>query len=150
MAVISSCIIKLILPKSPMNKIINFSMSVFLLTLMFSGLLFDNINLEPELCFDDFFDLNNSNNLDKKLEILKQSTTIGATEKKLQELVRQDLLLKKINPIKILINININNKSSILINKMEIFVKEGEEYDEKTIKNYISQKYNIVPEIKYI
>ena len=45
-------------------------------------------------------------------------------------------LLKKINPIKILINININNKSSILINKMEIFVKEGEEYDEKTIKNY--------------
>lgn len=150
-AIISSYIIKIILPKSQMSKIINFSISIFLLSIMFSDLNFNNINLNFDSNIsDNFYSFNdNIEDFNKKLEILRETKTFGAIEKKLQEIVRQDLLLKNINPIKILININTNDKSSILINKMEIFLKEGEEYDEKTIKNYIGQKYNIVPDIKY-
>ena len=49
------------------------------------------------------------------------------------------MIYKKINPLKILININTKDESSILINSIEIFVKNGEEYDESMIKNYINK-----------
>ena len=62
-------------------------------------------------------------------------------------MVKQDLIYKKINPVKILININTKDESSILINSIEIFVKNGEEYDESMIKNYINNKYDVIPQI---
>ena len=134
----------MILPKTGAGKIINFSMSIFLLSIMFSGLFFGDIKIEPDFDIITEFD-----DIDEKLSSLKETKTFGEIERKLEDKVKQDLLLNKISPLKILININTDDKSNILIKRMEIFLKEGEEYDERKIKNYINKKYNIIPEIKF-
>ncbi len=132
----------MILPDGKMGKVVNFSFSLFLLVAMFSGIFFKDFSFEENV--DLFYEIDD---VSERLEKLRESKTIGEVEKKLTQMVKQDLLMKNIVPLKILINININDKSSILINRMEIFMKEGEEYDEDVIKKIIVKKYGIEPDI---
>lgn len=123
---------------------INFSMSIFLLSCIFSGLILKKTSFNLDI------DINNEIvGINERLEALKELKTLGAVENKLKEMIKQDLLLKGIKDPKILININTNNKSSILINQVEIFVGKGEEKNEDIIKNCIKEKYEVVPIIIY-
>ena len=134
--------VKIILPESGMGRLVNLVMSIFLLSCMFSGFVFKDfdINLNFDVC--DY-----GEDISKKFDEIKKNKTLGEVEKQLQNMVKQDLIYKKINPVKILININTKDESSILINSIEIFVKNGEEYDESMIKNYINNKYDVIPQI---
>lgn len=144
LAVISGCIVRIISPNGGMGKIINFSMSVFLLSCIFSGLVF------KDPCVNLDFSINDEMmNVDERLKTLKEQKTLGAVENKLKEIMMQDLLLKGIKNPKISININTNDKSSILINQVEIFVDKGEEKNEDMIKSYIEEKYKVIPHIIY-
>ncbi len=126
---------------------INFSMSIFLLSCIFSGLILKKTSFNLDI---DINDINNEIvGINERLEALKELKTLGAVENKLKEMIKQDLLLKGIKDPKILININTNNKSSILINQVEIFVGKGEEKNEDIIKNCIKEKYEVVPIIIY-
>lgn len=142
LATVVGCMVKIILPESGMGRLVNLVMSIFLLSCMFSGFVFKDfdINLNFDVC--DY-----GEDISKKFDEIKKNKTFGEVERQLQNMVRQDLIYKKINPLKILININTKDESSILINSIEIFVKNGEEYDESMIKNYINNKYDVIPEI---
>ncbi len=142
LATVVGCMVKIILPESGMGRLVNLVMSIFLLSCMFSGFIFKDfdINLNFDVC--DY-----GEDISKKFDEIKKNQTFGEVERQLQNMVRQDLIYKKINPVKILININTKDESSILINGIEIFVKNGEEYDESMIKNYINNKYDGIPEI---
>lgn len=142
LAVVAGCIVRMISPNSGMGKIINFVMSIFLLSCLFSGVILRDFDLDSDIDIIDQVD-----DITEKLEEIKEKKTLGEMENKIKEMVRKDLLLKKVNVTKILININTNDKSNILINSMEIFIKEGEEYDEEEIKSYIYLKYNVIPNI---
>ncbi len=134
--------VKIILPESGMGRLVNLVMSIFLLSCMFSGFIFKDfdINLNFDVC--DY-----GEDIGRKFDEIKKNKTFGEVERQLQNMVKQDLIYKKINPVKILININTKDESSILINSIEIFVKNGEEYDESMIKNYINNKYDVIPQI---
>lgn len=142
LATVVGCMVKIILPESGMGRLVNLVMSIFLLSCMFSGFIFKDfdINLNFDVC--DY-----GEDISKKIDEIKKNQTFGEVERQLQNMVRQDLIYRKINPLKILININTKDESSILINSIEIFVKNGEEYDESMIKNYINNKYDVIPEI---
>ena len=142
LATVVGCMVKIILPESGMGRLVNLVMSIFLLSCMFSGFVFKDfdINLNFDVC--DY-----GEDISKKFDEIKKNKTFGEVERQLQNMVRQDLIYKKINPVKILISINTKDESSILINSIEIFVKNGEEYDESMIKNYINNKYDVIPEI---
>lgn len=142
LATVAGCMVKIILPESGMGRLVNLVMSIFLLSCMFSGFVFKDfdINLNFDVC--DY-----GEDISKKFDEIKKNKTLGEVEKQLQNMVKQDLIYKKINPVKILININTKDESSILINSIEIFVKNGEEYDESMIKNYINNKYDVIPQI---
>lgn len=142
LATVVGCMVKIILPESGMGRLVNLVTSIFLLSCMFSGFVFKDfdINLNFDVC--DY-----GEDISKKIDEIKKNKTFGEVERQLQNMVRQDLIYKKINPVKILININTKDESSILINSIEIFVKNGEEYDESMIKNYINNKYDVIPEI---
>ena len=134
--------VKIILPESGMGRLVNLVMSIFLLSCMFSGFIFKDfdINLNFDVC--DY-----GEDIGRKFDEIKKNKTFGEVERQLQNMVKKDLIYKKINPVKILININTKDESSILINSIEIFVKNGEEYDESMIKNYINNKYDVIPQI---
>lgn len=142
LATVAGCMVKIILPESGMGRLVNLVMSIFLLSCMFSGFIFKDfdINLNFDVC--DY-----GEDISKKFDEIKKNKTFGEVERQLQNMVKQDLIYKKINPVKILININTKDESSILINSIEIFVKNGEEYDESMIKNYINNKYDVIPQI---
>lgn len=142
---VAGCMVKIILPESGMGRLVNLVMSIFLLSCMFSGFVFKDfdINLNFDVC--DY-----GEDISKKFDEIKKNKTLGEVEKQLQNMVKQDLIYKKINPVKILVNINTKDESSILINSIEIFVKNGEEYDESMIKNYINNKYDVIPQIYFV
>lgn len=142
LATVAGCMVKIILPESGMGRLVNLVMSIFLLSCMFSGFIFKDfdINLNFDVC--DY-----GEDIGRKFDEIKKNKTFGEVERQLQNMVKQDLIYKKINPVKILININTKDESSILINSIEIFVKNGEEYDESMIKNYINNKYDVIPQI---
>lgn len=145
LATVAGCMVKIILPESGMGRLVNLVMSIFLLSCMFSGFVFKDfdINLNFDVC--DY-----GEDISKKFDEIKKNKTLGEVEKQLQNMVKQDLIYKKINPVKILVNINTKDESSILINSIEIFVKNGEEYDESMIKNYINNKYDVIPQIYFV
>ena len=147
------CMMRLVLPSNNTSKMVNFCFSIFLLAAMFSGLTFKDFdffnNFSNLNSFDDFDDFDD---VKVRLEELQKEKTLGEIEKILTQQIKQDLLANKIIPSKILININMSDESSILINKLEIFMKEGEGFDEcdkNKIKKIMSQKYGVEPDIRF-
>lgn len=134
-------IFSILIPKSSMEKIMKFAISLFFLT----GIVIPILRGD----FDFSFDIGEIKAVEYQ-QTLKQNTKNTITilsEKKIEYQIKSILKANDINYIKVDINIHINDDDSIDISKFIVMLSKDNKTDLKTVEQLIVKEVGIKPQI---